>query len=246
VTDDDLYARAAATLVASWERYARGSAGAALERLDGVSAAVFPSHPERGIYNNALLDRGLGGARRAAAVDAMQAAYGAAGIARYAAWVNESDDGMRAELSARGYTIHESNRAMGMSLDDLSVALPEVELEPLDWAGYLRYLRAFGLPAGLLGGVDPSAFHILVARLAGVDVATALAFDHDGDCGVLSVSTLEAARGRGLATALTARHLRDAVERACSTASVVSTAMAERIYAAVGFRDLGRFLEYVP
>ena len=32
----------------------------------------------------------------------------------------------------------------------------------------------------------------------------------------------------------------------CSTASLQSTAMAERVYAAVGFRDLGRILEYVP
>lgn len=246
MTDDELYERAVATLVASWERYARGSAGAALVRLDGVSAAVFASDPERGIYNNALLDRDLGPTRCAVAVDAMEVAYRAAGIERYAAWVHESDDAMRAELSGRGYTIDESNRAMGMSLDDVSLALPEVEIRPLDWAGYLRYLRTFGLPAGLLGGVDPSAFHILVARLAGADVATALAFDHDRDCGVLSVSTLEAARRRGLATALTTRHLRDAVERGCSTASVVSTPMAERVYAALGFRDLGRFLEYVP
>jgi len=30
------------------------------------------------------------------------------------------------------------------------------------------------------------------------------------------------------------------------TASLQSTPMAERVYAAIGFRDLGRFLEYVP
>jgi predicted GNAT family acetyltransferase len=38
----------------------------------------------------------------------------------------------------------------------------------------------------------------------------------------------------------------DALARGCETASVQSTEMAERVYAAVGFRDLGRFLEYVP
>ena len=59
-TDTDLYTRGAATLLASWEEYARGSAGAALERLDAVSAAVFPYEPERSVYNNALLDRDLG------------------------------------------------------------------------------------------------------------------------------------------------------------------------------------------
>lgn len=85
-----------------------------------------------------------------------------------------------------------------------------------------------------------------MARLAGENVATAMAFDHDGDCGVFNVSTLEAPRQRGLGTALTARHVHDAVERGCSTASLQSTAMAERVYAAVGFRDLGRILEYGP
>jgi ribosomal protein S18 acetylase RimI-like enzyme len=81
---------------------------------------------------------------------------------------------------------------------------------------------------------------------AGENVATGIAFDHDGDCGVFNVSTLEVARRRGLGSALTARHVHDAVGRGCSTASLQSTAMVERVYAAVGFRDLGRFLEYVP
>jgi GNAT superfamily N-acetyltransferase len=243
-TDDDLYIRGSATLLASWEEYARGSAGAALKRLDGVSAAVFPSEPERSVYNNALLARDLGPTERAAAVDAMEAAYDAAGVDRYAAWVHESDEGMRAELDSRGYTVTESTRAMGMSLDGTFLVLPEVELGPLDWAEYLEYLEIVGVPAGLLSGADPSAFHTLVARLAGENVATAIAFDHDGDCGVFNMSTLETARRRGLGTALTARHVHDAAERGCSTASLQSTAMAERVYAAVGFRDLGRILEY--
>jgi uncharacterized protein YndB with AHSA1/START domain len=61
-----------------------------------------------------------------------------------------------------------------------------------------------------------------------------------------SMSTLEGARRRGLGTALTARHVHDGAQRGCTTASLQSTTMAERVYAAVGFRDLGRILEYVP
>ena len=245
-TNDELYVRGTATLLASWEEYARGSADAALKRLDGVSAAVFPSDPERGVYNNALLDRDLGPTKRAAAAAAMEAAYRAAGVDRYAAWVHESDGGMRADLGSRGYTVEESTRAMGMSLEDILIALPEVELGPLDWDEYLEYLRLVGVPPGLLSGADPGAFHTLGARLNGENVATAIAFDHEGDCGVYNMSTLEAARRRGLGTALAARHLHDAVERGCSTASLQSAPIAERVYAALGFRDLGRFLEYVP
>ena len=99
-----------------------------------------------------------------AAVEAMAAAYSTAGIDRYAAWVHESDEGMRAELSGRGYTIEESTRAMGMSLDAISLARPEVELAPLDWGEYLAYLELVGVPAGLLSGTDPGAFHTLAAR----------------------------------------------------------------------------------
>ena len=196
--------------MASWEEYARGSADAALWRLKGVSAAVFPRSPEREIYNNALLDRDLAPPERGAAVDAMHAAYAAVGIDSYAAWVHESDHGMRTELAGRGYTVDESTRAMGISLDDISVAVPDLDLGPPDWAEVLRIL---GVPVGLLGGADPHAFHILVARLAGENVATGLAFDHDGDCGVFNVTTLEAARRRGLGTALTARLVHDGVER---------------------------------
>ena len=68
-----------------------------------------------------------------------------------------------------------------------------LELHPPDWGEHWRIL---GAPAGLLSGADPSAFHILIARLADEDIATAMAFDHDGDSGLFNVSTLEAARRR--------------------------------------------------
>jgi GNAT superfamily N-acetyltransferase len=246
MTDHQLYRRGAATLLASWEQYVRAREDAALHHLDGVSAAVFPSGPERGVYNNALLERDLRPVERSTAVDAMQAAYRSAGVDRYAAWVHESDDPMRAELSRRGYVLDETTRAMGMSLDDIRLEPPAAEIGPFGWVEYLHYLELLGAPAGLLSGADPSAFHLLVARRAGGNVATALAFDHDGDCGVFNVSTLEAARRGGLGRALTARLIRDAVKRGCSTATLQSTAMAERVYAALGFRDLGQILEYVP
>jgi ribosomal protein S18 acetylase RimI-like enzyme len=77
-------------------------------------------------------------------------------------------------------------------------------------------------------------------------VATAVAFDFHGDRGIYNLATLEHARRRGLATALTTDLVHEAAARGCRTASVQSTAMAERVYAATGFRDLGRILEYVP
>jgi GNAT superfamily N-acetyltransferase len=242
-TDDELYRRGAATLIESWAEYARGATGAALHRLPGVAAAVFPSGPEHSVYNNALLDRGLPAGERASAIEAMTAAYAVAGVDRFAAWVHEGDRAMRRDLERHGYTVDETTRAMGVALDGLQVSPTEAELVPADWSEYLRVLD---VPAGLLAGVDGTAFHVLVARLDGSSVATGMAFDHDDDCGIYNVTTLPLARKRGLATALTARLLLDARARGCRTASLQSTEMAERVYAAVGFRDLGRILEYAP
>jgi len=243
LTDADLYVRGSETLLASWAEYARGATAASVQRFPGGAAAVFPAEPERSVYNNAVLERDLAAADRADVLDAIEAAYAAAGITRFATWVHESDHHMRADLGRRGYTLDSSTRAMGMTLDDIRLPRPVIQLGPPHWS---EYLRIVGVPPNFLTRADGSKYHILVARLGSESVATAMAFDHDGDCGIYNVGTLEHARRRGVATALTALHLHDALARGCQTASVQSTEMTERVYAAAGFRDLGRILEYVP
>jgi GNAT superfamily N-acetyltransferase len=217
--------------------------------LDGVDAGVFPAGAEREIYNNAVLGRGLDLDAQTAAVDAMERAYGAADVDRYAAWVHETEDGLRAELDRRGYGFAEATRSMAMPLDQLApgpVAAAGFDLGPVTWAEYRTYLHGFGVPAGLLAGTSPRAFDAVGARRSDRLVATALAFDHDGDCGVFNVSTLEGWRGLGVGTAITHLLLLRARERGCTTATLQSTPMAERVYAGLGFRDLGRFLELQP
>jgi ribosomal protein S18 acetylase RimI-like enzyme len=243
LSDVDLYRRGVETLLASWEEYARGATDAAVRRFPGVGVAVFPNGPERAVYNNALLDRDLAADERADTLAAMEAVYAAAGVPRFAAWVHERDQAMRGDLERRGYTLDASTRAMGMALDDLRLPRPQLDLGPPDW---LEYLRILGVPPDFLSGADPAAFHVLVARLGGESVATAMAFDRGRDCGIYNVTTLEHARRRGLGSALTTHHLHDALARGCRTATLQSTPMAERVYAAVGFGDLGRILEYVP
>jgi GNAT superfamily N-acetyltransferase len=240
----ELYRRGSDTLLASWEEYARGAAGAAaVHRLPGVAAAVFPDEPERAVYNNALLERDLGATDRAGALDAMEAVYVAAGVTRFAAWVHESDEPMRAKLERRGYTLDITTRAMGLALDDIRVPRPAIPLGPAEWS---EYLRMDGLPPDFLSDADHASFHLLAARVDGEMVAAALAYDFGDDCGIYNVGTVEKARRRGLGTALTAAQAYDARARGCRTASLQSTPMAERVYSAIGFRDLGRILEFVP
>lgn len=237
-----LYRRGAQTLVASWEAYARAAGGtAAVHRSPGVAAAVFPDDPERGVYNNALLDRDLDSAARADALDAMEAAYAAAGVARFAAWAHESDAELRDDLERRGYAVDTTTRAMGMSVEDADLERPDLAVERCSWE---EHTRAFGLPPDLLAGGDHRPFDVSVVRIDGRPVATAMAFDFDGDCGIYNVTTFEGFRGRGLATALTAVQIHAARERGCRTATLQATEMAEGVYAAVGFQDLGRIVEY--
>jgi ribosomal protein S18 acetylase RimI-like enzyme len=242
-SDAELIVRGRGTLVASWETYARGTPGASVLHAPGVAAAIFPHEPERAVYNNALLARQLPAAGRAHALETMAAAYTEAGIPHYAAWVHATDAPMRNDLERRGYTLDTSTRMMGMPLAGLCIPRSAIEFGSLAWG---EYVPRFGLPPGLLAAADLSAFHLLVARLDDEPVAAALAFDHEGDCGIYNVETLEHARRRGLGTALTVQQLHDARARGCQTASLQATPMAERLYAAAGFRDLGGILEYVP
>jgi GNAT superfamily N-acetyltransferase len=132
---------------------------------------------------------------------------------------------------------------MGMALDGIRVPPPPVDLATANWS---EALRIWELAPDLLSRADLAAFHVVIGRLDGDSVAAAMAFDRDGDCGIYNVGTREHARRRGLGTALTARLLYAARSRGCRTASLQSTPMAERVYAAVGFRDLGRILEFAP
>jgi ribosomal protein S18 acetylase RimI-like enzyme len=243
MTDDDLYERGMRTAAACWEVLARGSSGVEIHGLPHVSVAVFPDEPERSIYNNAILGRGLAPAERAAALDAMEALYTAAGISLFAAWVHETDRGMRDELTRRGYAVDTTTRAMGMPLDDVSLPRPRIELAPPTWR---EHLRLIGVSSALLRDLDPAALHLLVAQCGGESVATAFGFDHDGDCGIYNLGTLPQWRRRGFGTVVTSTLVHEAVARGCRSASLQSTPTAERMYAALGFRDLGRIIEYVP
>jgi hypothetical protein len=162
-------------------------------------------------------------ARGAAAVAAMEDAYAAAGVDAFAAWAHESGRPLIAALERRGYRLSETTRAMGTPLSDLRASVDGVPLREATWPEYLRYLGRFGVPDGL-------------------------AFDHEGDCGIYNVSTLAPARPGGAASAprrprgCSSRRRRAATRpRPCSRRR-----WAERVYAAVGFSDLGRILEFAP
>jgi len=240
--DLDLCARGLRTAVACWTSYARTIDGGAVHRLPGVDVAVFTDGPERDVFNNAVLAHGLPAGERRDAVDAMVATYAGAGITAYAAWVHESDRAMVEELTGRGFAHQETTWAMAQPLD-LPAAPPDLDLTVGAWDDYLRVLE---LPTGLLAKADPADFHVVIGRREGEAVATGMAYDHEGDCGIYNVGTLVPARRRGLGARVVAKLLHDAAVRGCTTATLQSTEMARGVYAGRGFRDLGRILEFGP
>jgi len=147
------------------------------------------------------------------------------------------------EINARRYDHDTSTRTLAMRTADLR----EMDTSRLDLVetSLWEFWAIVGAD-GLVPELQIDGAHFYVARFEGENAATLMAFDHDGDCGLYMVGTAPAARRHGLATALSALAVAEAVERGCTTASLQSTKMAEGIYTSVGFRDLGRFDEYVP
>ncbi len=254
----DLFERSVATLIESWAYLAAGSPGAELRRIDGAAVAAFVHQPDREFLNNAVLTRPP--ANLVMTLGEIESTYARRAIERFAIWVHESDAETQAALRERGYSFDAATRTMAMPLDptaaddpavgrpaaDLrtTAAAPPVEIAEADPAEFWA-IDDDGLD-GLVPDLDPSGAYFYVARSDGESVAMLMAFDHDGDCGIFMVGTRKAARRRGIATALSAHAVTAARERGCTTASLQATEMAERVYARVGFRDLGRWLEYVP
>ena len=91
--------------------------------------AVFPAGPERLFYNNAVLAQDLNGSRAREAAAAIVRAYEGAGVDRYAIWAHESEQAATAEMTRRGFRVDTTTRAMAMSLDEIAVPRPEIELD---------------------------------------------------------------------------------------------------------------------
>jgi GNAT superfamily N-acetyltransferase len=238
---EELFDRSVATLVQSWIYLATGSPGAVVVETADAAIATFVHSPDREFLNNTVLRRGIGNPGKI--LDAVESAYGIRGIERYAVWVHESEGDVARAIESRGYVYDSSTRTMAMEIDDLA----EVDTSKLDLveASLAEFWSVDGLD-GLVPELSADRAHIYVSRFQGENATMLLAFDHDGDCGIYMVGTLPAARCEGLAIALSAHAVLEAKQRGCTTVSLQSTPMAESIYAKVGFRDLGRFDEYVP
>jgi len=141
--------------------------------------------------------------------------------------------------------------APGMVLDPIP-ALPEppeaIAIEPIDDSNYDAFASIIGsiftspetvpmiFPLNMVTG---DAVRVLMAKLDGQFVGTAMAVRTGDLAGIYSVGTLEHARGRGVGTAVTAAAIRAAVrDWGVERIFLQSSQMGFGIYAALGFRTV--------
>ena len=147
---------------------------------------MFPHEPERGVYNNAVVRRGLG---RTARADALARTGCVCRRGRRSLCGVGPRSGPCSTMRpgpARVYAGYDNPRA-GAVAQDIRLPQPELAVKPLDWSDYVR---VFESPPGLLTEGDHATLQLTVAWLDGEPASSALTHDHAGDCGVYNVGTL--------------------------------------------------------
>jgi GNAT superfamily N-acetyltransferase len=232
-----------ASFRASLRLEAQGARDTRVLELDGVTAAIVPGTPDRSVMNSVTYDHA--GALEAS-LEELAAAYEDSGVRAWTVWVPDGDVRAVRLLEATGHKLDASPRAMWMELDRLG----EPSGPEPDWSGEwdltaagLVNDRAYGDPDGLweraLGELPEGSAHLYLARLDGEPASFVLVHDHEEDCVFWFAATVPAARGRGLASGLLHRALRDARERSLRTTTTEATAMGRPVYERIGYLDLG-------
>jgi GNAT superfamily N-acetyltransferase len=225
-------------------------------RLGGVSAAIVPSVPHRSIANSVNY---VDAAALADSLAALDAAYVEAGVKAWTVWTPEFDRDAILALEAAGHRF--DGRPMAMVLDLDRFEPPDLGGFDYDTDGDLPTLgavndEAYGFPGdgvAPLFAERPEGLDLRVyrAHLDGEPACMLSTIDHEPtegasgpDCGVYFVATRERARGRGLATRLTAAALVEARGRGCATSSLQASALGEPIYTALGYASCFRLHMY--
>jgi GNAT superfamily N-acetyltransferase len=211
--------------------------------LPGVSALIVPATPDRSVMNAVVYDSAE---QLADAYDEVAAAYDEAGISAWTVWTPRADARAAEVLESRGHALDASPAVMCARMEEMTLdsSLPE----GIDWAhvalGDLAQVAApaFGFDtAGLqaaTSGPAPGAFSYL-ASVGGEPAGSVMAYDHEGDCGIYWVATVENARGRGICSALMTAALIEGRDRGCTSTSLQATKAGHPIYARLGYRDFG-------
>jgi GNAT superfamily N-acetyltransferase len=232
------------SMVETWRLIAGHSEGGRAIERDGVFAAVVPATPRRSVSNSVLYSDADA---LAASLDELEAAYEEAGVEAWTVWVPEDDTGAATALERAGHVLDASPRGMGAELG----AVERPDMGELDWfrdcdLEVVARINddAYGYDPGegftpVIAGLPSERVHSYGANVDGETAAVLLTIDAGEDTEIAWVATNEAARGRGLSTALMRQSLWDARERGQRTATLQATSLGTPVYERVGFEDLG-------
>jgi GNAT superfamily N-acetyltransferase len=211
-------------------------------KAEGLVASVVPSAPDSPALNAAVA---LEPNAAPGALPQLAQRYAAAGVRRWAIWIDGSAHHITAELRRAGLIVASASPGMGAVIDELGLDLsgPDAEATAdLRTVGRVNDLAYGNVDARLertLTMLDESALRAYRADLNGAPAAVALALHHDGDCGVSFVATLPQARRRGLATHVMRNVLADAQRHGLDTVTLQATEQGERLYTQLGLHRLG-------
>lgn len=242
--DHQLYQRVHRLLIEEASLFAACSRRGRLLRWPGVIASLLTGTRERSLFNwvvyedlDALLE----------CYGAVAAAYDDAGVRAWTVWVPPGDAAAARALCERGHRL--DSQPLAMAADLARLRLPPAD--DLDWretqdAALVAQINdaAYGFPppafAEVMADWRKGRWRAYVAHLNGRAVSALLACDGDnGDCGISAVATLPVARNRGVATRLLSAVLRGARHRGLRTTSLQANHNGARIYATLGYRNLG-------
>jgi GNAT superfamily N-acetyltransferase len=220
-----------------------GSEGMHTIDRDGLVATVTPAAPERSIVNDVVY---WDADALADAYDDLDAAYRAADIAAWTVWVPDTDTTTAELLAGRGHLLDSDPEAMVIDLDGVERPPepqgftrdgdPQVMTRLNDAVYGMAELGMFVAAFDLLERRDD--MHVYMAG-DGEPQACVMAYDHEDDCSIWFVATLEQARGKGYAGALMGHALADGRERGRTTSTLQATDMGRPVYERLGYRSLG-------
>jgi len=243
VEEHELRGRAVAGVRHEVEAFGSAMPSSSLIQREGLLAAIVPASPERSVFNSVFYENP---AALAAEADRLTLAYDSAGVRAWTVWVPDSDRASAELLARRRHALDAAPRAMALDLADLAPEprAPEgVEPGPIGPAECAALNdRAYGFgeggfAAGFRGETEikwHGAFEggEPVGCLGTIEAG-------DGDRCVSGVATPPEHRGRGIASWLLWRALREAREAGGATASLRASRAGAPLYERLGFRDLG-------
>jgi GNAT superfamily N-acetyltransferase len=242
--DPTLYKRQLDTLAAIDRMMALAGPDSTNLELPGVSVLIVPATPDRSVMNAVCY---TDSSALAAGYDEISRAYDEAGITAWTVWTPAADTATARLLEERGHALDADPMVMCARMEELR--LDPARLDGVEWTADASLAElaevagpAFGFEgdglARAVSGPTPGAYNY-IAKLEGEPVASVMAYDHEGDCGIYWVATSEHARGRGLSTAMMTAALIDGRDRGCTSTSLQATNAGYPVYSRLGYRDFG-------